>query len=187
MKAINKIAIVMCLLKGLTVSAQEYPFLTDPGSLGGSVGAYYLYRSLLSNEKNLTSEINRYRNKYYERLAYLTGPAAAGALYVNDKLDEEISNARKRYNTLTNRNSTMAFFNYTKKKRNTKNLATAKQMIDNLQGELNNNSSLIILYGDRLNLYQNAMESIFNIHRLLDMIEDSVEQSALIDFITRRK
>ncbi len=187
MKVVKKIIVTICLIQGLTMYSQEYPFLTDPGSMGGSVAAYYLYKSQLSTEKDLTTEVNNYRNKYIERLTYLTGPAIAAALYVNDKLDEELSNARTRYNTLTNRNSTMAFFNYTKKKRNVKNLATAKQMIDNLQSEIDNANSLVLLYGDRLNLYQNAMESIFTIHEVLDMVEDDVEQSVLTDFITRRK
>ncbi|GAA4277187.1 hypothetical protein GCM10022259_19110 [Aquimarina mytili] len=60
-------------------------------------------------------------------------------------------------------------------------------MLDNLERELNKQNSIGVIHGEKLNLYQNAMKSLSKIHRLMDIIEDNVAQSKLLDAITRRK
>ncbi len=177
------IILIICLLQGVACFSQHFPFVTDPGSLAGSGGAAILYSSIRRNDRRLVTEINNFNKKYAQRTAYLVGSGAV----ISAKLNNELNETRQRYNHLVSRNNSLVFFSYSKKRNNKKILATINQMITNIDKELKTQVSINVLYGEKLNLYQNTMDSFSDIHQLMDLVEDRVEQSALLDFLTRRR
>lgn len=183
-KLMRKIVFMICMLHGITMFSQaHFPAVTDYGSLIGSGGNTALYIAIRNNDRKLVKEIDNFNKKYRQRTVYLIGSSA----FITAKLNNELVKTKERYEYLVKRNKSMVFFSYSKKKNNTKTLKTIDQMLDNMEKELRSKISINVLYGEKLNLYQNAMESFSNIHRLMDVVEDRVEQSMLLDFITRRR
>tara|TARA_R110002049_G_scaffold244930_3_gene418774 strand:- start:10 stop:507 length:498 start_codon:yes stop_codon:yes gene_type:complete len=165
------------------VFSQSFPFLTDPGSLGGSTAAIAAYSLIEKSEMDLTIQINGFNTDYSKRLIYLNSLAYV----LTQKINNEINAATNRYNTLVSQNNSMSILNYSRKKKNTKVLNIIKQMLTNIDRELSKQQIANVQNGEKLNLYQNTMASLFEIHELMDTVEDQVSQSLLLDTITNRK
>ncbi|MBL0683431.1 hypothetical protein [Aquimarina mytili] len=171
---------ILCIL--LLKSVAVFSQWIDPGSLSGSSAATFQYMILGNADRNLTRQVNRFTIQYSKRIPYLMLSSS-----LTKKINTQIDTAIRRYNFLVSRNNSLVFFRYSRKRNNAKALTIIKKMLDNLERELNKQNSIGVIHGEKLNLYQNAMKSLSKIHRLMDIIEDNVAQSKLLDAITRRK
>jgi hypothetical protein len=92
----------------------------------------------------------------------------------------------ERFFILEQRNNSLSIFHHNQKKTNKKLLDIIQQMIVNLKNELDKQHSSNVLLGEKMNLYQNAMSSTAKIQRELDAIEDTIENTKLINKILGR-
>ncbi len=182
----KKIILLVVMLNTTTMFSQEYPFLTDfllVGSILGSAVATVEYYELKEADRKLIKDINSFNAKYSKRAIYLVG----ASIILAGEINREIDDAQRRYHLLKGKNSSLPFFIYSKKRHNTQTLELINEMLDNLQNELKKqNPRGVALYGEKINLHQNTMESLSNIHRLMDSVEDKIEQSKVLHaFINR--
>ena len=177
-----KTKILSCILTLIGVSvlnAQQFPFLTDPGSLAGSGAALALYKRLDDEDKKNRDKMKAFGVDYIKRQVYFMGFSLA----VGERITNEIEASVTRYNSLKNRNSSLSLLNYSKKKENTKMLALIETMLNNIQREARNQKGVFVIYGEKMNLLQNMMESLEEINRVLDVVEDNIEQTKLYNRI----
>lgn len=173
----KKIIFLIFLLQKITAFSQ-----VDAGSNSLSVAITAQYGSLFALDKfALEKIVSRLSLSYAERLPYLES-----SRLIVIKIKQEIIDTRSRYTALKNDNNRLTFFSYSKKKTNTKTLDIINSMLSNIENELNKQESIHVLYGEKLNLYQNTMESFFQIHRLMDTVEDAIGQSKLLNILINR-
>ncbi len=173
----KKIIFLIFLLQKITAFSQ-----VDVGSNGGSTAITIQYGSRLALDKFfLQNIVSRLSLRYAKRLPYIET-----SRLIVVKIQQEIIDTRNRYTALKNDNNRLTFFSYSKKKTNTKTLDIINGMLSNLESELSKQKSFNVLYGEKLNLYQNTMESLFQIHRLMDAVEDAVGQSRLLKTLINR-
>lgn len=154
-------------------SQGSFPVISDVPSNIGSATATGLYFSMPFVDNRLRSAVNRFNAEYGKRTIYLTTSAL-----IMGKINEEMGEAYLRYNTLQSRNNSLTFFVYSTKKNNKKMLETIGKMLTNLQLELLKQRPIVLL-GEKVNLYINTTESLFEIHRLMDMVEDNINNTTL--------
>lgn len=175
--------LLVCLwVPMLGLSQNQFPFITDLGSLNGSGVSLALYGQLEERHRDLGMEVQGFGRDYLKRMAYLNGSSSLLAFEINKGLESAIT----RYGELSQRNSTLSFINFSKRKKNKKLLALVHKLLMNLAVELRKQRSANVLNGEKLNLFLNTMESLEEIHRMMDVVEDQVRQSVLLDLITRR-
>ncbi|UOB18428.1 hypothetical protein [Abyssalbus ytuae] len=175
--------IIIFFLKGIMISAQMFPLLTDPGSITGTKLMSDTYKDLKYESYYLAGDVNKFNNNYRKRALYLTTMSS----FLTNKINREIKLSMERYNFLVSRNKSLSLLNYSKKKKNLKMLKLIEKMLNNLENELSKQKSINVLNGEKLNLYHNVMESLWKIDQVMDTVEDNVKQSIILDFITRRK
>jgi hypothetical protein len=176
-------ALILFFINIQPLFSQNYPFLTDIGSLTGSGAAILEYNSIKDSENKLTTQIRGFNSDYSKRLIYLNGIA----YILTQKIKDDVDTTTKRYNALVSKNNSMSILNYSKNKENSKVLDIVKKMLINIKRDLNNHHTTNVLNGEKLNLYQNTMASLFEVQELMDTVEDQVSQSLLLDIITQRK
>lgn len=157
----------------LAAFAQVFPFISDPGSNEGSLEAIPLYTSTTVAENRVTVGVNQLSRVYLKREKYM-----AGAALVMAKITEDTGEAYNRYLDLKRRNNALTLFSYSTKKENTRALETIEKMLNNLLVELAQQSPHVLL-GEKVNLYVNTMESLLKIHRLMDEVEDRINNTSL--------
>lgn len=157
------------------LSAQQFPFLTDPGSLAGSGASAGLYVGLNNKDKDNMRKMNAFQKDYVKRQVYFIGSAAV----ITNKINADIVTAFDRYNRLRSRNKSLTLFSHSKKKNNTKLLDLIRDMLTNMQKEMLTQKSNHVIYGEKLNLLQNTMQSLSEIHRMMDTVEDNIEKTKL--------
>jgi hypothetical protein len=170
----------LCLVIGTTLlQAQQFPFLSDPGSMTGSGAALALYKQLDEEDKKNKDKMEDFRKDYVKRQIYFMGTAFPVKNAIAGELDESFS----RYDALKIRNNKLSFLSYSKKKDNTKMLNLVDKMLRNLQNEVRNQKTVFVIYGEKINLLQNVMTALIDVHRILDVVEDNLEQTKLYNRI----
>lgn len=155
-------------------SPLPFPFLTDYPSLGGSALNSVFYSSAASEEKKLTTAVNRFSTDFAKRTVYLTT-----SFMLASEIEKEMNKTIRRYNTLKNRNNSLAFFSYSTKKNNKKALETIDKMLTNLRSQLNKQSYVNVLLGEKINLYTNTMRALSEMQLLMDVVEDGIDNTTL--------
>ncbi|GAA0716343.1 hypothetical protein GCM10009430_11960 [Aquimarina litoralis] len=166
---------ILFILCSVVLNAQSFPFLTDPGSLTGSGVSTGLYSGSTTAERNTLRRVSGFNVDYGKRLTYLVTSAV-----ISNKIRDEISVSFNRYYDLKRRNESLSFFNYSKRKENQKMLKFIEKMLNNTQKALLAQSSINVIYGEKLNLFQNTMKSLTEIHRSMDIVEDNIDRSKLL-------
>ncbi|WP_405208496.1 hypothetical protein [Aquimarina sp. LLG6339-5] len=170
----KKLYTIICFLCSVAMTAQSFPFLTDKPSLLGSGISSGLYSSSATAERNNLRRMAAFEIDYAKRLVYL-----ATSSVISNKIRNEITLSFNRYSDLKQRNESLSLLNYSKKKENQKILGVIEDMLVNAQKALISQSSINVIYGEKLNLFQNTMSSLTEIHRTMDVVEDNIEQSKL--------
>lgn len=172
----TKLICWLFILMGVSVMQAQ---LTDHPSRIGSFGAFILYKQLENEDKKNRDKIEAFRFDYIKRQAYFLGLSKA----ITNRISNEINASFVRYNQLETRNSSLSILSYSRKKENTKMLSFIEKMLTTMQREANTQQSVLVIYGERMNLLQNMMESLIEIHRVLDVVEDNIEQTTLYNRI----
>ena len=53
-------------------------------------------------------------------------------------------------------------------------------MISNIRDELKKQDGFTVVYGEKLNLYQNSLQSLADTHRIMDVVEEEIDKKNLI-------
>lgn len=184
MTQIKLIFSILLLLCAAQSSAQVFPFVTDYGSLSGSSAAAGNYTGLGFQSNNpfssrggdLKDRIRSFRRVFDERSEYFA-IALPLSISVDRKIKNQILQSYSRYNNLQDRNESLSLFSYSKKKNNKKLLELVSTMLYNLNKEIQNQSTSLVVLGEKLNVYQDVMMSLQDIDRMMDNIEDNIEKS----------
>lgn len=160
------------LFQGSTVFAQGlFPKIPDNGSNTGSSSIMAVLIAAPKVQKSLRKAVDAYDDDYLSRGKYLVASSI-----INGKINGRIDDAIERYNALKKSNESLNFFVYSKKRTNKALLETAQEMLDNMEDELDQQSTIALL-GEKLNLHVDTTESLDEIHRALDEIEDNIDKT----------
>jgi len=185
MKSISFVILTIFCTVG--IQAQVRPFLTDIPSSGGSTSNLLKYGDLKRREDEIQDELEKFKRDYLQRLIYLetaTSSFVTDYIDLKSKINTEIQNTLVHHTRVNTENEKLSsVFAYSEKKDNRKKLAVILKMINTMQKELSNQVSFNVVYGEKLNLYQNTNHSLTEISRLLDAIENNIERSKLINKI----
>ncbi|WP_340200106.1 hypothetical protein [Ascidiimonas sp. W6] len=164
-------SVLLCLW-ALPVMAQVPGW--NAGSNGGSVLILAPLAAIdLKLEPDLRREVEDFADLYKHRMDYYAGTALDRGVVAD--LDEIIV----RTNTLILDNESLAFFYPFKKKDNREKLNLILTHIMRLDAELRT-SVPDMIYGERINLNQNAEMTLEEIHRKLDDIESNIAKSRIL-------
>ena len=167
------------LLNILLSNAQVRPFLVDLPSNTGSGLITLEYNDIIAVEKDIQKELDRFLTEYGQRAIYIVSSQS-----LVDNVKTEVQEALNRYTSLNKRNESLSsIFSYSTKKDNQKKMNAILNMLQNVNNEMRGQSGLDIVYGEKLNLYQNVTYSLLDIHRLMDTVEDAIEKTSLANRI----
>lgn len=171
MKRILIIAIIL-----LTVNAvnAQIPGVNATSSAGSVAIEVPLLPLALLVEPRLAAEVKDFRQIYEHRSEYY-----ATTLIDNGKIGNEVDNLRDRVNLLIADNEALSFFYPFKKRDNRTKLnmiLTHVNRLDTHLGSLFPDS----IYGERINLNQNAEMTLEQMHRKLDEIESDIAKSRIL-------
>lgn len=164
----------LCLFvfQGVMAFSQPFPFLTDYPSLGGSVANLGSYSIMAPEQKKLTTAVNRFSTDFAKRTVYLTT-----SFMLASEISMEVNKVITRYNTLKNRNDKLSLFSYSTKKENKKMLETIQKILRNLKSQVDKQSYVNVLLGEKINLYTNTMKALSEIQLLMDVVEDGIDNT----------
>ncbi len=175
MRTTSYYILLLLLLLPVLNHAQMRPVLVDPGSNLGSAFSTLQYGTIEIRERELKTEIRKFMMDYNQRLVYL-----ASSILLVDSINDQVNNVMGRYYDLQDQNNRLStLFSYSKKKDNRKHLGIIYKMLTHIQNELNTQSNINVVYGEKLNLYQDVNHALINIERMLDVVEDNIETSKL--------
>jgi hypothetical protein len=160
--------------------AQQFPVITDNPSLQGSYSSLVAYTLVKTADNNLKSKVNQFNANYGQRSIYLTAPLIGK---IAADINSEMAGVRQRFQVIQERNSNLGLYQYGVKKKNSRLLAIVDSIILNLKNALDGQWNTNVKLGEKMNLYQNVMASINKIQRQLDVIEDTIDRSLLINQI----
>lgn len=160
------------LFQGSTVFAQGiFPKIPDNGSNTGSSSSTATLFTAPSVQDGLRKAADEHGDDYVNRMNYLIASSV-----VNGRINGRIDDAIERYNALKKINESLNFFAYSKKRINKELLENVEKFLDNMEDELDK-QDIIALLGEKLNLYGDTAESLYEIHRTMDEIEDNIENT----------
>lgn len=167
---------ILFTLCSMFTNAQVRPFLIDPGSNAGSIGSTIQYKLIRDEEKEIRNELNKLITEYSQRSIYIVTTQT-----LIDDVNSEVTSSLNRYTTLNQRNESLStVFSYSTKKDNRKKLKIVLTMISNIRDELKKQDGFTVVYGEKLNLYQNSLQSLSDIHRIMDVVEEEIDKKNLI-------
>jgi len=139
------------------------------------------YQKLQSSESKLGTSVSNFREKFEARTKYLLG-GTIGHNLIKDKIKERIDAITSEINSIKLRNTELTpFFNSNQNKR-AQQIELIEQQIDNIENNeftQNNIINSIALQGDEINFYHDMIQSLAEIERHLDAINNELNQSEL--------
>jgi len=146
------------------------PAIADLANAAASTALAGVYGgAVLTTQSLLNSEIKNFRKQWDNRGTYLGGEVFERS-HIYPKLDDFES----RLSELEEENMNLSAFVYSKKDENTKLLLVVREEFDILNSEIKDRSHLVVVLGEKINLYQNMMRTITRLNRQLDVVEGNI-------------
>lgn len=170
-----------CFLAHVGLWSQSI-LVTDYGSLSGSSMAISKYGTTTLDYGNVTDALRRFNGSYRQRNTY----KGLLAKRIMEEINGELDKAMKRNDSLMSRNNDLSFFSRSKKKKNKKMLDLLQVMLDNMRGQLKKQQWMNVVNGEKLNLYQDVMEVLYQAHLLMDKVDEELRRSFIMDYVMGR-
>jgi hypothetical protein len=179
-----RILIVIIFLNSGKLFGQHFPFITDNGSMMGSVLAITQYNAIKNTETDLTKQIHGFTTNYSKRLIYLNKVTTT---MVSNTISSEFNSTKNRYNTLASKSKSMTFFSYSKKKTISKALLIIETLLTNIEKNLRNQYDANVKNGEKINLFVDVMGELHEVNEHMDVIEDQISNISLLSHIIQTK
>lgn len=168
---------ILIMLQGLRGFSQlPIPGVDFGSNLGSQAITVEYGTAAFLVEPKLRKKIPGFTKEYAKRLMYFLG-----SIDLANRIMGRINDVGIRYNEIAPDYGEMMSFRYSKTKKNHKRMELVITMLDDVYAELDKQKRVNVLHGDKLNLYLNTMESLSKIYRLLDIIEEDINQARLIN------
>ncbi|WP_378188151.1 hypothetical protein ACE939_06865 [Aquimarina sp. W85] len=178
----NFILIIAVLYTAIGYS-QLFPILTDAPISAESIVSATFYTDIANEGKKIGGALVTFESQFGQRLLYLNRLTNQ----ITSAIIEDWNRLDLKHKNLKNQNEKLAFFSFSRKKVNTKLLVTIDKMLTNIKLEIDKQSFTDVLHGEQMNLYQDMMESLSSVDRLLDEVASGISRSNFLDTLTNKR
>lgn len=171
---------IILLLLIFTVKSQEIIAqlpAVDPLSGAGSIALTVEYALLEGKEREVTAAVSDFTTNYSKRIWHKFDPKLTVGDDFRSKIVNELEDAFGRILLLNKRNEDMVgMFSEARKENNREKLNVVKANLINTREKFKKKLKSFGVYGEKMNLYQNFMMSLHEVHRSMDEIESKIDK-----------